>query len=190
MTTYRLETVTETPSSSETLSLKGTGLPLQAPDFHGQPIFQMPNRQTTDQTHTEDVDGSSAPLAPIPHRFPLLPTYIWKPREHFIVLQKWEGHVTEVDETTFRARLHPLAGEGTDQEAEIYTEEVSPQDRALIQPGSIFYWSIGYLDRPSGRIRASIIRFRRLPTWSESQLAAAKAAASRLRTIFDAGDST
>jgi len=103
----------------------------------------------------------------------------------FRALQKWEGYVIDVYEDTFLARLIPIRGEGSDQNAEIYIEEVEPADRALIEPGAVFYWSIGYLDRPSGRHRDSFIRFRRLPAWSQSELEAVRREAKRLKELLD-----
>jgi hypothetical protein len=105
-------------------------------------------------------------------------------RVTFRALQKWEGYVLDVAADTFRAHLTPLRGEGREQVAEIYLTELDDDDRALVQPGAVFYWSIGYLDRPAGRLRASILRFRRLPGWTRQELARAQAEADRLRAIF------
>jgi len=135
-----------------------------------------------------DTNGSSAKadvgtyeLIPEPKASPV--------REFFTALQKWECYVLAVKGDTFLARLHPLLGEGLDQEAEIYLEEVSEEDRPLIQLGAVFYWSIGYLERPSGRLRSSVIKFRRLPTWTNHDLGEAKKEIGRLRGLFDSGDS-
>jgi len=104
--------------------------------------------------------------------------------EYFKALQKWEGVVIEVGQDTFLAKIVPI-GEGVEQEAEIYIEEVGQEDYVLIEPGAAFYWTIGYLDRPSGRLRASIIRFRRLPVWTKRDLEVADAKANELRELFD-----
>jgi len=106
-------------------------------------------------------------------------------KEFFRAIQKWEGYVLDVGPDTFRARLISIVGEGPDQEAEIYLEEVDPDDQGLVQPGAVFYWSIGYLDRPSGRLRAAILRFRRLPAWSEAELNAARSEAKKLESLFE-----
>ena len=87
---------------------------------------------------------------------------------------------------TFTVQLRPLVGEAAaQQETEIFLEDVDLSDRFLIKPGAVFYWSIGYLDKPSGRIRASIFRFRRLPTWSKQQLQQARSRADRLKELLD-----
>jgi hypothetical protein len=108
-------------------------------------------------------------------------------REYFQAIQKWEGQVTSIGEDSFRAQIRPIVGEGTaDQVAEIYINDVAESDRLLIEPGAIFYWSIGYLDRPSGRLRASILRFRRLPTWTKQEIERAEVKARELRELLDA----
>ena len=107
-----------------------------------------------------------------------------QPPESFHPLQEWEGHVLEVSNETFLARLIPIQGEGQDQEAEIYLEEVDQADRALIEPGAVFYWSIGYLDRPSGRMRASMLRLRRLPNWTKRDVLQAEGEAEQMKALF------
>lgn len=91
-------------------------------------------------------------------------------KEYFKAIQKWEGKVISFAGDTFKATLSPLVGDKIDQEAEIYVEDVTPDERPLIEPGAVFYWSIGYLERPSGRRRESVLRFRRLPTWTTNEV--------------------
>ncbi len=161
------------------------------PQLSGEELLSDPNRTFANQTETEyvahngtdpqksstlDIRSGKLILFPPPSR----PT-----REHFRALQKWEGYVIEVGENTFLARLVPIRDEGADQDAEIYIEEVEEADRPLIEPGAVFYWSIGYLDKPSGRLRASIIRFRRLPAWTKRDLELARTEAVRLKALLD-----
>jgi len=91
-------------------------------------------------------------------------------REYSKAIQKWEGKVISLSGDTFRATLSPIVGDKLEQEAEIYVQDVTPDERSFIEPGAIFYWSIGYLERPSGRVRESIIRFRRLPMWTDNEV--------------------
>jgi hypothetical protein len=147
-------------------------------------LFERSDRTDADRSHWSTIDDTSrtqrirrgklfptAPIMPIP-------------REKFLTMQKWEGHVIEVGQDTFWARLVRTTGGGPDQEAEIYISEIDQEDRILIEPGAVFYWSIGYLDRPSGRIRASILRFRRLRPWSKHELEAAEIEAQRLKSLL------
>lgn len=100
---------------------------------------------------------------------------------HFELVQRWEGFVLEVKENSFIARLIDLTEEGPEEEAEFPLEEIYKDDRKLITPGAVFYWNIGYLDSSSGRTRASIVRFRRLPAWTVGEIKEAKREAQRIK---------
>jgi len=105
--------------------------------------------------------------------------------DKFIMLQRWEGTVTKVSKDSFVARLSDLSQENLEEEAEIPIEEIPEADLRLVEPGAVFYWCIGYIDRVGGqRIRASMIRFRRLPTWTQPAIEKVKAEAQRLRQIL------
>lgn len=103
-------------------------------------------------------------------------------RNHMVSLQKWQGYVLKVTDNFLLVRLVDLSKNGGDEEAEIPIEEISDDDKDLIRPGAIFYWSIGYLDSYSGqRSRVSVIRFQRLPSWSKEEIDAAKREAEHLQ---------
>lgn len=150
-------------------------------------ILTLPYRDHADQTRAPKINGSSSALDISPFvqlSQPKVPAV--EPRkEYYSAVQKWEGYVMEVNQETFVARLVPVFGEGTDQIAEIYVEEVSVTERNLIKSGAVFYWFIGYLDRPQGRVRASIIKFRRLPVWDRYDLNKAEVEAARIRSVLD-----
>lgn len=98
------------------------------------------------------------------------------------LINEWAGIVLEVQRDSFIARLVDQTQEGPDEEAEFPFEEVPVGDRALIVPGAVFYWNIGYSDSLSGqRTRASVIRFRRLPVWQSEEFTRAKQEAQQLR---------
>lgn len=89
-----------------------------------------------------------------------------KKQDKFTVLQKWVGHVLVVGNSTFIARLTDSNNREVDKEAEICIIEVSEEDRPLLRPGAVFYWSAGYRDDRSGqRHSEGFIRFRRLPAF-------------------------
>jgi hypothetical protein len=98
-------------------------------------------------------------------------------------LQKWEGAVLEVGEATFVARLVDLTGDRPEEEIELEKAELSDFDLDLLEPGAVFYWSVGYRRQlPRGaRSRESVIRFRRLPAWSRAELEAARERAEEAR---------
>ncbi|MGH7802263.1 MAG: hypothetical protein ACREOW_16835 [Thermodesulfobacteriota bacterium] len=114
----------------------------------------------------------------------LIESRSYKP-DYFISLQKWEGNVIEVMKDYFLAILVDLTEPGADEQAEIPLEEVSPEDLDLIVTGAIFYWNIGYEDESNGqRKRASIIRFRRLPAWSQSEIKEAERETKEIRNFL------
>ena len=102
----------------------------------------------------------------------------------FHTLQRWEGVVMEVRPESFVARLIDSRDESLVEEAEIDLEEVSPEDRDLVREGAVFYWKIEYQDRPRGRLRASNLRFQRLPNWTSEQITSARQEASRVRDLI------
>ncbi len=150
------------------------------------------NTREIDDTQKSEGNNTSEVFS-LSSRFPksLAPPPLPNPSEFFRAFQKWEGCVTEVDNDFFRAILTPLLGDDAEVEAEIYLEDIDPDQRALVQPGAIFYWSIGYLDKSSGqRIQSSILRFRRLPRWTESELRDAEVKAAEWMRLFDDAQST
>ena len=113
---------------------------------------------------------------------PTLPEF----EEFFKAIEKWEGYVVSVSKDSFVARITSTSGErNIEQEAQILIEEITESDRSLIQPGAVFYWSIGYLDRRvGGRLTTSIIRFRRLPVWTNQDLRKARTRVAELKRLL------
>ena len=62
------------------------------------------------------------------------------------IQQEWEGYVTQIDDTKFSARLTDLTSviKYANEEAHIPVDEISEDEVAKIQVGSIFRWTIGY----------------------------------------------
>jgi hypothetical protein len=106
-------------------------------------------------------------------------------QDAFVSIQSWEGTVMRVLGESFVARLVDRSGNTHDEEAEFPLSEVSDDDRELIQEGAVFYWNIGYMIKPSRqKIRASIIRLRRLPAWTKAELDSARRAAEKLVDVI------
>lgn len=117
------------------------------------------------------------PPVPLPERMQAQP--------RFDALQKWEGQVTEVDDSTFTAVLLDIQEPSVEEEAEFDFEEVSRGDLDLVAPGAVFYWSVGYRTEPSGeRSRSSVLVFRRLPAWSKRDVQRAADRVKELRDSF------
>lgn len=106
-------------------------------------------------------------------------------QNRFIELQKWEGTVIQVFKESYTARLIDLTEERPDEEAEFSFDEIHDEDIPLVEPGAIFYWSIGYPVIRGQRFRASVIRFRRLPKWSEEEIITAAEEAEYLEMLLD-----
>ena len=72
-------------------------------------------------------------------------------------LQEWEGYVTEINDTEFSARLTDLTSGANyaREEADIPLVEISEDDAAKMQVGSIFRWVIGY-ERAAGSKKAGL----------------------------------
>ena len=88
-------------------------------------------------------------------------------------LQEWEGHVVDIGDDEFVARLVDLTAGRTheSEEAIIPMAEISERDASGMIVGSIFRWVIGYERSPEGtRKRVSQIVFRDLPRVTESDL--------------------
>ena len=123
----------------------------------------------------DDVDIEERVIPPVP-----LPDANRK-TALFLALEKWEGRVESVDRDSFHAVITGLRAR-TEESADFDLDEISEDDLPLIEPGAIFYWSIGYRIDPSGeRSRSSVLRFRRLPTWSEADVERVQGLAATLR---------
>lgn len=138
--------------------------------FQKESLLSGINSSRRDTTQLIKQNGSTEGARLQVGELMLAPPKMTPFKEYFKAIQKWEGKVVSLSTDTFRAILSPLVGERIEQEAEIYVQDVTPDERSLIEPGAIFYWSIGYLERPSGRVRESVIRFRRLPTWTNFEV--------------------
>jgi hypothetical protein len=88
------------------------------------------------------------------------------------VIHIWEGTVVSVDvgAGVMDVRLDDRSGAVASHFAEISLEWVVDQDKELVEPGAIFYWTL-YKEIKRGSIsNAEEIRFRRLPNWTKVQL--------------------
>ncbi len=119
-------------------------------------------------------------------RFPAIP----QPAYRFRVLQKWEGTVTSVGDNEFVAVIRDLTDLSfPPEEATFSVEEVPEPDLSLVFPGATFYWNVGYETTLSRqRKRVSVLRFRRLPAWTRSDIEAVWRTAATLKSLFGLRD--
>jgi len=119
------------------------------------------------------------------YRVPVLPRIAPSLAPRFEVLQKWEGTVLSVLAQEFSASLRDLTDTSKPEEqASFDLADVSVADRAIVSPGAVFYWAIGYETRSGQRSRVSRIRFRMLPRWTERDLTRLRGRAAALKALF------
>jgi hypothetical protein len=103
--------------------------------------------------------------------------------DSFAVLKRWEGSVTAINGNVITAEVVDLDSQiPLKEEIEIEFEDISEEDKSLVEIGAVFYWSVGYstsIDRTV--MRGSVFRFRRLPAWSRSELLRSKTYAKNLK---------
>jgi len=90
-----------------------------------------------------------------------------KIRNYIANSQKWVGYITELNKDFYTARLEDITHGGTYEVGDFFYDEVSKEDREYLKLGAIFYWSVGHSVRNGQVIKESIVRFQRLPKWTE-----------------------
>jgi len=104
----------------------------------------------------------------------------------FELLQQWECVVRSVTGDAFVAVLYDLTVPANgEEEATFSIQDVADGDRVLVEPGAVFYWSIGYRTSRSGeKMRGAQIRFRRLPALTASERRDASEEVNELRVLL------
>ncbi len=111
-----------------------------------------------------------------------------QPSVTFHAIQEWEGYIIEIGKTDFVARLVDLTAGAMyeEEEARIPLVEISDDDAAGMQLGSIFRWVIGYERSATGtKKRVSQIVFRDLPVVTNSDLRDGEAWAGEIIRSLD-----
>ncbi|WP_152693059.1 hypothetical protein [Caballeronia mineralivorans] len=103
-------------------------------------------------------------------------------------IEVFEGTVRSVDRASevMYVTLASKTRDVSDHAADISFTWVNPQDLDLIAPGAVFYLSL-YKERRGGTIRnTEELRFRRMPTWTRTQIARVREDADRLYSKLQA----
>ncbi len=102
--------------------------------------------------------------------------------------QQWECIVLDVGDGVVSCEMLDLTDESNPSEfAEVYKTEFSEFDRQLLQEGSVFYWSVGQIRKPTGQIRRhSEIRVRRMPALTRTKEAEIARKVQRLGKLIQA----
>jgi hypothetical protein len=141
------------------------------------------------ETISSDADEAkpfSVGISPIP-----FPKSQVRPAPREITLQEWEGRVVQLAGRIVIARLVDItAGEKEEtEEVELPIDDVTEADQALLQPGAIFRWILGYSYASGRKERFARVVVRRLPVWTEREMQEADKEASELHdAIFGSGE--
>lgn len=76
--------------------------------------------------------------------------------------QKWIGHVVEIQDDHFIAKLEDLSAGGTNELAEFDMVEISNDDIELFGLGAIFYWSVSFVFDKGQIEKKELLRFQRV----------------------------
>jgi len=132
-------------------------------------------------------EGTSSISVPVDKEpIALAPKSVYRPII-FNAIQSWEGYVIDIFKYYFTARLTDLDEQEQDEDVEILLKDVSEDDKKLVEPGAIFYWHVGFENERGTIKRSSIIRFRRMPRWTDSAFKKAKITEDKIKKIL-AGD--
>ena len=145
--------------------------------FH---VYEPPPKIDDDRNSDDEHSSFSGFQADVEVALPYVhhPVRVAALRTSFRTLQAWEGVVTAVAEESFAVKLVDLISNKPDEEADIDFEDVSKDERPLVRIGAVFLLHVGYATSEGGqRSRTAILRFRRLPVWTESELSSARKAA-------------
>ena len=90
--------------------------------------------------------------------------FVFSFNNSFSKSQNWIGYVTEIGETSFKARIEDANTKiGTYEDAEFDISDIEHEDKKMLSIGSAFYWSVGKEYRNGTLSNQSILRFKRLP---------------------------
>lgn len=110
----------------------------------------------------------------------------------FELLQQWEGTIDGATSEEVSATIRDLSQRHMPEEIVVLPrEEFSQSDAPLLEPGAVFYWSIGYRITPTGtKERVSFLRMRRVPQPTRRQAERVKERTQELLRLFgrDGGD--
>jgi hypothetical protein len=107
---------------------------------------------------------------------------------NFRALHQFEATVVEILDDEFVARTHDITTPNfADEQVTLPLEDVPPADLDLLKVGAVFYWLIGYETNDEGtRKRTSVLRFRRLPAWTDAAVDRISADAAAMMKLFGA----
>jgi len=154
------------------------------------PDYPIPDRlaiPTIGNSTTEENDsGLTASDKKTPDVPIKLASFLDPLKGSFKMLQQWEGRVVGIGGSEFTAIITDKTNPDVEgQLVTVDTEDITPNEVSLIEPGAVFYWSIGFFDYPGrGRSRESRIRFRRLMGPSKAEIARSEKIGKKFAKFF------
>jgi hypothetical protein len=129
------------------------------------------------------IDSSINDAAPPIQRFrvPWNPPAPKTAGDVYELREKFDGVVLSVGQDNFEARLFPSEASDEPVETEFSKDDLSIEDRALLEPGTMFVLTIGYRTSGSSRRRESYFYLRRMPAMTDEQVSQASVRASQYR---------
>ena len=150
---------------------------------------ESPSPIKSQSEHLSRTSNSVAPLSS--GRVYEIPR-IELPARRFRGLQHWRGTVVEINEDGFDAELRNQTDSSRSRESATFQmDELSEGDERLVKVGAVFNWHIGYeMTASRQRKLVSTIIFRRLPAWTEREIADVKRRAVEIEELFGIETST
>ncbi len=162
----------------------------------GTTVFSLTRPEILDKAQMPSNQGrfprirQSLALAELPSKR-VVTSVTWAPSasldpERFQILGAFDGTIVEVRDDYFIARLvNKQDPNDVQEEAEFPFAEIPNADQSLVAKGAMFYWYMGMVKKPHGQqSKSSLIRFRRLPAWDESDIQGANTRAEFLRAVL------
>jgi hypothetical protein len=126
--------------------------------------FKVLGMRTFHKTNIEGFETSSE-IVINPY---IIPSKFTSPRVRstdasykFLALQKWEGCVVQICDGEFEAQLKDITNGGADEFVKMSLDDIEDNERTLVAPGAVFYWSIGYETMKGTRRKISFVKFKR-----------------------------
>lgn len=135
-------------------------------------------------TDESSIENNKPEIRPRSKRKNILVSYVNNKVED--IKQIWNGTVISCNDEELTARLEDSTDPSKPDEMVVLSlEEIENKDKPLIKIGAMFLWHIGYRYGPKyPRERFSIIRFRRLPKWTEEEVKDAEKLAKEYADFF------
>jgi hypothetical protein len=123
---------------------------------------EIENRSLSENDEKVEIDLHSLPLY-IPETLNV--NKISASLNHTYMTQRWVGHVIEIKDKKFKARLEDLTQPGT-SEIGVFDIQDAFDEKDMIKLGAIFYFSVGYEVSRGQYSKQKFLRFQRLSEWT------------------------